>query len=156
MTNFEQELAEIYRDFADDYLLEKWESGTLTDLAMRVAGEELSRRGIPHQTPQLEEAGEPETGEAVTFEIVAHSVNTSEMHILRARLEAEGIPAWIADANLNQVYLSGAARRARLLVPSKFSATARTIIADIRSGALALADNVELTAIVGPTDKGGR
>jgi hypothetical protein len=123
---------------------------------MKVAGEELSRRGIPHQMPQREEAGEPETGETITFETIAHSVNTSAMHILRARLEAEGIPAWIADANLNQVYLSGAASRARLMVPSKFSAAAKSIVADVRSGALALGDNVELTAIVGPTDKGSR
>jgi hypothetical protein len=146
MTNFEQELAEIYREFADDYLLEKWESGTLTELAMRVAGEELSRRGIPHPaTPHREEGDEPETGEVITFETVAHSLNTSEMHILRARLEAEGIPAWIADANLNQVYLSGVARRARLLVPSKFAAAAKSIVADVRSGALAL-DNDDAEA----------
>jgi hypothetical protein len=158
MTNFEQELAETYREFADEYLLDKWESGTLTDLAMKVAGEELTRRGIPHHAnPQHEEDCEPGIGEIITFETVAQSLNTSAIYVLRARLEAEGIPSWVADTNLNQVYLSGAARRARLLVPSKYSAAAKAIIADINSGALALDSNAaEPRVVIAPTDKAGR
>ncbi|HUW28968.1 MAG TPA: hypothetical protein VMV97_10195 [Sulfuriferula sp.] len=81
--------------------------------------------------------------ETIEFVTVACSLDTSEMLILSARLEAEGIPSFVADANINQTYspLSIAAGGVRLQVPSEFSVAARRIIADVNSGLLALNDD---------------
>ncbi len=79
----------------------------------------------------------------IEFVTVARSLDTSEMFILSARLEAEGIPSFVADANINQTYslLSIASGGVRLQVPSEFAVTARKIIADVNSGLLALDDD---------------
>lgn len=141
MTTEHEELAEHFTGLRDEYLLELWNSGTLTEFAMRLADDELGRRGIVHpRLPAMEgENPEPAAQDEVSFVTVARSLNTSTMHILRARLEAEGIPAFVADGNMNQVVslLSVATGGARLQVPSAFAEAARKIIAAINSGALA-------------------
>ncbi|BBP03451.1 hypothetical protein TPL01_09160 [Sulfuriferula plumbiphila] len=81
--------------------------------------------------------------ESMEFVTVARSLDSSEMLILSALLEAEGIPSFVADVNINQTYslLSIAAGGVRLQVPSEFSVAARQIIADVNSGLLALDDD---------------
>jgi hypothetical protein len=80
--------------------------------------------------------------ETIEFVTVARSHDTSEMFILSARLEAEGIPSFVADANINQTYslLSIASGGVRLQVPGEFADAAKRIIADVNSGLLALDD----------------
>lgn len=81
--------------------------------------------------------------EIIEFVTVARSFDTSGMLILSARLEAEGIPSFVTDANINQTYslLSIAAGGVRLQVPSEFAVAATKIIADVNSGLLALDDD---------------
>lgn len=142
MTIFKDALAEIYRHFSDEYLLEKLRSGTMIELAVQVAKEELESRGISYlPMPRQEETYiTPVTYEALQFVTVASSLNSIAMHILRARLEAEGIPAILADANMAQSYstISVAVGGVRVQVPAEFVDEARQIIADVNSGALAL------------------
>ena len=140
MTIFKDALAEIYRNFSDEYLLEKLDSGTMTDLAVKVAKQELATRGISWLPMPQEKTAEPVRYQALQFVTVANSFNSIALHILRARLEAEGIPAIVADANMAQSY-SVAVGGARLQVPSEFYDEARQIIADVNSGALALNDD---------------
>lgn len=145
MTSFQEELAEIYRNFSDEYLLEKLGSGTMIELAERIAKEELGRRGILYLPAPQQEASnaEPARYEALQFVTVASSLSSIAMHILRARLEAEGIPAILADANMAQSYstMSVAVGGVRLQVPREFYEEAKQIIADVNSGALALNDD---------------
>lgn len=142
MATFQEALAEIYRNFSDEHLLEKLRSGTMIELAVKVAEDELESRGISYRSmPQQEEAyAAPIPYQALQFVTVASSLNSIALHILRARLEAEGIPAIVADANMAQSY-SVAVGGARLQVPSEFYDAARQIIADVNSGALALNDD---------------
>ena len=145
MAIFKDALAEIYRHFSDEYLLEKLRSGTMIELAMQVAKEELEleSRGITY-FPLLEQEhpATPVIYDPLQFVTVASSLNSMTMHILRARLEAEGIPAILADANMAQSYslVSVAVGGVRLQVPDKFVDEARQIIADVNLGALAMTD----------------
>ena len=143
MTIFQKALAELYRHYSDEYLLEKLRSGTLIDLAVQVAKEELESRGIAYvPLPEQEAPVTPAIYDPLQFVTVASSLNSISMHILRARLEAEGIPAILADANMAQSYslVSVAVGGVRLQVPTEFVDEARQIIADVNSGALAMTD----------------
>jgi len=62
-------LAEIYRDMSDEELMQRWTEGRLTQVAMEVARDEFSRRGIePGPVPPDDEAGAAtEPQETVTF-----------------------------------------------------------------------------------------
>lgn len=143
MTIFKDALAELYRHFSDEYLLEKLRSGTMTELAQQVAKEELASRGITYSPlPEQEQPAPTVIYDPLQFVTVASSLNSMTMHILRARLEAEGIPAILADANMAQSYsiVSVAVGGVRLQVPAEFVEEARQIIADVNSGALALTD----------------
>ena len=143
MATLQQALAEIYRNFSDEYLLEKLDSGTMTDLAVKVAKQELGTRGISWLPIPHEKTAEPVQYQALQFVTVASSFNSIAMHILRARLEAEGIPAILADAHMAQAYsvVSVAVGGVRVQVPEEFVDEARQIIADVNSGALALTDD---------------
>lgn len=148
MASFQEELEEIYRKFSDEYLIEKLDSGTMIELAEKVAEEELGRRGISYLPlqPQEETYIEPISYDLRQFVTVASSLNSIEMHILRARIEAEGIPAILADANMSQSYstLSVAVGGVRVQVPREFYDNAKQIIADVNSGALALNDDEDV------------
>jgi len=139
-----ESLTEYFGDLSDDYLLEVYNSRTLIPLAIEVADRELTRRNIPHPPPSAvgekeEEAEAPESGAPVVFATVARSWSTSQMEILRARLEAEGVPAFVVDGGMNQMYslISPALGGARLQVPREHAREAREIIAAVNSGVLA-------------------
>lgn len=145
MVIFKNVLAEIYRRFSDEYLLEKLRSGTLIEMAEQVVQEELESRGVSYLPwpPETETVAEPIHYHPLNFVTVASSLNSITMHILRARLEAEGIPAILADANMAQSYstVSVAVGGVRVQVPADLVENARQIIADINSGALMLTED---------------
>jgi hypothetical protein len=137
-------LIAYFVELTDDYLLEVYNSRTLIDLAVEVADEELTRRTIPHAPPifMREENNEPQkpsNGESIIFETVARSWSTSQIEILRARLEAEGIPAFVIDGGMSQLYsfIAQPIGGARLQVLRERAREAREIIAAVNSGALA-------------------
>lgn len=139
------DLSETYRDMSDDELMELWTDGHLTEMAMAVASAELSKRGI--QPPELAppEIADEEIGieEAVTFVTVARSLVPSELHILRARLEGDGIPSFVLDDNITRMnsLWSVATGGARLLVPQRLAAEAKQIIEHVRSGRFSLRES---------------
>lgn len=143
MELFKGALAEIYRHFSDEYLLEKLRSETMIELAEQVAKEELESRGICYLPMREQEfVAPPVRNYPLEYVTVASSFNSITMHILRARLEAEGIPAILADANMAQSYslASVAVGGVRVQVPVEYTDEAEQIIADVNSGALMLTD----------------
>jgi hypothetical protein len=136
-----EELAETYFGMSTEELLEHWESGTLTELATAVAREELIRRSIeppapPAVTPAEDEPGIPLPEEEASFETVARSYTPTDMHILRGRLEADGIPAFVVDDNINQtnLLLAVATGGVRLQVASQYAQEATRIIEEVKLG----------------------
>ena len=145
MTDERESLAATFRTFSDEYLLERLRSGDLTELACSVAVAELAQRGVA-AAPTAPRAMEPpaqEDSEPVQFVTVARFLVPTYAHIMRGRLEADGIPAIVADGNFvqNNTLVSVAAGGVRLQVPAAFAVEAREIIAAIRSGDLALNDD---------------
>lgn len=140
-----EDLAEAYRNFSDEYIFDKLHSGTLTDRAVKIAGEELDSRGLCYWEASQPEAShvKPVMYHASQFVTVANSLNAMEMYILCARLEADGIPAVLADANMTQSYslLSVAIGGTRLRVLAEHYEEAMKIIAAMNSGALAVNDD---------------
>jgi hypothetical protein len=84
--------------------------------------------------------------ETVTFVTVARSLVPSELHILRARLEGDGIPSFVVDDNITRMnsLWSVAVGGARLLVPQQLAADAKQIIAHVKSGRFALREGDDL------------
>jgi hypothetical protein len=133
-------LIEYFSGLTDDYLIETFESGTLTPLAFEVAEKELSRRGLDHPVVVAnKEESKADDGEPVILETIVRSFKSQRLEILRARLEAEGIPAFVMDGNMNQTssLVSVALGGARLQVPRQYVAKANEILAAINSGAFA-------------------
>jgi hypothetical protein len=66
--------------------------------------------------------------------------------MLQSRLEIEGVPAVIADANMVQVYplLSVAVGGVRVLVPDSYLERAREIAAAVSRGDYALDDKTDV------------
>ena len=149
MPNPRADLTDTYRDMSDEELMERWLDGHLTDVAMDVARAEFSRRGIaaPEVVPREDDDDEgPGSEEAVRFVTVARSLIPSELHILRARLEGDGIPAFVVDDNITRMnsLWSVAVGGARLQVPQQRAAEAKQIIAYVKSGRFALGEDDDL------------
>jgi hypothetical protein len=142
------ELAETYRDMNDAELMERWIEGNLTEVAMEVARAEFSRREIqpPEVLPQNDADETADAEETVTFVTVARSLIPSELHILCARLEGDGIPSFVVDDNITRMnsLWSVAVGGARLLVPQPLAAAAKQIIAHVKSGRFALREGDDL------------
>jgi ribosomal protein S18 acetylase RimI-like enzyme len=85
-----------------------------------------------------------ETGDG-SLVTVARSLEPLQIEILRARLQAEGIPAFSADAGINQTnaLYSIALGGVRLMVPRESAQDAQDIIALVNSGQLAARDDEE-------------
>jgi len=69
----------------------------------------------------------------IKFEVVAEGQLTTQLEIIRARLDAEGIPAFILNGDMNRILPMGIAQ---LEVPEDRIDDARNIIAAINSGEL--------------------
>ena len=73
---------------------------------------------------------------------VARSLIASDLHILHARLEADGIPSFVVDDNINRMnsLWSVAVGGAKLLVPLQFAGEAKRIIGFVQSGRFSLGE----------------
>ena len=141
------ELTETYRDMSDEELVARWTNGHLTEVATEVARAELTRRGIPiPRVSPLEDTDDGEPGEPLGFVTVARSLVASQIEVLRARLEGDGIPSFVADEGMNRMIslYSVALGGIRLMVPEKYADEARQIIGLVKSGQFALRDGEDL------------
>lgn len=140
------ELAEHFDQLDDEELLSQYASGTLTETATAIAAEEIRRRQL--QLPAVSEPQAPEAGEyAGDYETVARFLNPVNAHLVCSCLQAAGLPAIVADAQLVQTnsLWAPALGGARVLVPARYVADAKEVIAAFNSGALALRDDDEPT-----------
>jgi hypothetical protein len=135
------DLARHFRDMSDDELLHRCGSGSLTEAAQSVAIKELTSRGLtlPDPTTTASETANYEGD----FETVARFLNPIDAHLICACLEAAGVPASVADANLVQtnslwaIALGGV----RVLVPASRVAEAKDVIEAFNRGDFALPDD---------------
>lgn len=171
MTVTRQSLAEQYRLFTDSELVEVVRSPEMTPLAREVAGGELAARGLAVEvtgTPnpegderattaatvsatseepafRPEDASEPGADDLVQ---IARHLKAVEAEILRGRLEAEGLLAIVADANLAQVnpILAPVIGGVRVLVRAADLARAQEIMSAVARGDYALDDGRDVGA----------
>jgi hypothetical protein len=144
-----ESLAEKFRLYDDEELLELFRSGDLTELAQTVARTELARRGI---NPVLSPAeAEPEPVAEGDLVMVARMYNPLEAEMLRGRLESEGVPAMVADIQTAQVnpFYKLAIGGVRVMVPEAYLARAREIVRADARGDYALDDGTDVGP---PTD----
>jgi hypothetical protein len=145
MQNPRAGLAETFRQMSDDELRERWCAGCLTDLAIEVAQQEMALRGLaapPYVAMETEPRGAQDDSPSELVEI-ARSQLISDLQMLRARLDSEGIPSLIVNENSNRMgpQFSNTAGGARLLVLSQFALDAKQIVALLNSGAFALRED---------------
>jgi hypothetical protein len=134
-------LVKHFRDMSDDELLYRCSSGSLTEVAQSIAIEELTSRG--HKLPDpITTASETARYEG-DFKTVARFLNPTDAHITCAYLEAAGVPAFVADANLVQLnsLLAIALGGVRVLVPASRVAEAKDVIQAFNRGDFALPDD---------------
>jgi hypothetical protein len=137
-------LRQSFSEMSDEELLERWRGGYLTDIAVEIARTEFSLRGIQPPAYVARRVDSDTADEAEPSELVeiARSQVVVELEMLAARLESEGIPSVIVNANTNRMgpQFSNAAGGARLLVQSQFARNAKDIIALVNSGVFTLGD----------------
>jgi len=142
MTMSHRALAEQFSELESEELVRRLQSGQLTDTAGAIAHAELDRRGVrvpPATEVDVEEDVLESGGDLVMLDTLD---KPTEAHILVARLQAEGIHAIAADANLGQAhpFLRFAAGGVRVLVAAKQLARARSLMDALRKGELAIGD----------------
>lgn len=136
-----QSLAEHFGRLNDGELVAEFQSGRLTDLAREVAAEEIQSRNIDisqHQAMLPEPRSGPDPG-SEDLVLLARFYDVSSAYLLQSRLEAEGVPSIVADAQAYQNYY-GVIGGVRVLVPVSYSARAAEIKRRIDCGNYALHD----------------
>src|SRR6185437_2395665 len=106
MTVTRQSLVDHFGRLSDDELLNEFQSGELTVLAHDVATAELRRREIDlskSKPETLPPSAQPQAGVGVASSsedlvLVARFNDPVSAYLLQSRLDAEGVPAIIADA----------------------------------------------------------
>ncbi|MFZ0124881.1 MAG: DUF2007 domain-containing protein [Xanthobacteraceae bacterium] len=156
-----ESLSEKFSLYGDAELLEEYRSGGLTELATGVAEAELVKRGIdparpaPARSPAPEREPEEEPEPVIEGDLimVARLFDPTEAEMLRGRLEAEGVPAIVADTHtarvipLYQVAIGGV----RVLVPEAYLEKAREVLKADARGDYALDENIDTGAPSEPT-----
>jgi Putative prokaryotic signal transducing protein len=132
-----------FAEMSDEALLSQYCLGSLTETASTIALEEIRRRNL--SIPSFESPVDEEY--AGDYETVARFLNPTDAYVVRSCLEAAGVPAIVADAQLVQVnsLWAPALGGARLMVPALHVAEAKEVIAAFNSGAFALSDDEEPT-----------
>jgi hypothetical protein len=137
-----QELAAHFALLNDSELLRELQSAELTESAKAVAAEELRRRGIDVPATPAEAAESEEAPDAPVIDedlvIVDRVPTPAEAHMLRGRLELEGIPATVTDDNMAQILSPLLIGGVRVLVPESYLERAQAIAQAIKRGDYAL------------------
>jgi len=143
MNTEQPDLAKLFRELSDAELLSRCGSCTLNEIAQRIAVKELASRGLRLQIQENSSlvSGEYE-GDFVT---VAQFLNPTDAHIVCSRLEASGVPAVVADANLVQMnsLWAVAVGGVRIRVPASRVEEAKEVIDAFNRGDFALPDDAD-------------
>lgn len=138
MTPSREELLQQYHLLNDDEVLAMWHRKTLTDFAQSVLSEEITRRGLilSTQTDTIVPDSEPEVLDAGPLVTLTTYFKAIEAHILRTRLEAEEIPAYVFDEHIITAnwFLAPMMGGVRVQVPQAFLAQAKIILCEMERG----------------------
>ena len=137
-----QSLLVHFQLLGDEELLLQFQSGELTDLAKEVVESELRKRQIDCSKPEAEtEAPADDNADAVCagdMVLVARYSTAAEAYMLQSRLELEGLPAVVTDAQMAQNFLSLAVGGVGVIVPESHLPRAREIALAVETGDFAL------------------
>jgi hypothetical protein len=146
MTVTRESLLERFQLLRDDELRRLVQSGDLIDLAREAVAEELRRRGIEvaktatePNTDSDDGLGSEDNASASSggdLVLIARLFTPFEAHMLRSRLEAEGVLAVVADDQIvgANPFLTMAVGGVRVLVPELDAERAREIVSAIERG----------------------
>ncbi len=150
MTVTRQSLVEHFGLLSDDELLDQFQSGDLTDLAQDVAAAELRSRKIDFSEARSPEPStEPEVDVKAAWSsedlVLVARLNSVSAHLLQSRLNAEGVPAIVADdlAYRNIPFGGAGLDGVRVLVPESYFDRAAEIKKKIDRGDYALDDKAD-------------
>lgn len=141
-----EDLAARFEQLNDEALLKRSSSGELTADAQAVIQDEIRRRGLSAPSIATDSANpiEPATlgGDLVN---VAGYLTLPEAQVLQALLDAESIPAFLADGHMAQSIFApvGINSGARLMVHENNVARAREILRAFKNGDYGLSDDYE-------------
>ncbi|HSR78149.1 MAG TPA: DUF2007 domain-containing protein [Xanthobacteraceae bacterium] len=147
-----ESLSKKFSEYNDDELLELYRSGGLTELATDVAKAELAKRGLDTARsaptpPPAQPVSEPEPEPAIDGDLVevARLLDPTEGEMLRGRLEAEGVPAIVADRQTaTQVLYRYTIGGVRILVPEAYLERAREVVKADARGDYAIDDRTDV------------
>jgi hypothetical protein len=93
-------LAKVFADLTDEALIQRFQSGALTEAAQAIARAEIAARGL--SIPDESKTHDDSDDEAVPGDLVpiARGLKPLEARVLQGRFEAEGIYAFVADEGL--------------------------------------------------------
>ena len=150
MTVTRQSLVEHFGLLSDDELLDQFQSGDLTDLAQDVATAELRSRKIDFseaRSPKPSTEPEVDVKAAWSSEdlVLVARLNSVSAHLLQSRLNAEGVPAIVADdlAYRNIPFGGAGLDGVRVLVSESYFDRAAEIKKKIDQGDYALDDKAD-------------
>jgi hypothetical protein len=147
-----ESLTEKFGLYSDDELVQLYRSGDLTELAADVARAELAKRGLDRARsaptpPPAQPVSEREPEPAIDGDLVevARLLDPTEGEMLRGRLEAEGVPAIVADRQTaTQVLYRYTIGGVRILVPEAYLERAREVIKADARGDYAIDDRTDV------------
>jgi hypothetical protein len=134
-------LAERLAELDDGELLRRLAGGGHTEESIAVMRAELHRRGVavPEAAPP-DDDGYDDAGVSDALVEFARYGFPVEAQLLRERLEAEGVPAWVVNANVAQTfgYLRDAVGGARVMIRPDDVAAAQRVLRKLDAGDYAL------------------
>ena len=151
MTTTPADLVKVFADLNDEALFRRLRESALTAEARVLAIKELRSRGIDPEAQGIaiagddgpgsddgDDAGDIDASDSLT--IIARFSFAIDAQILQARLEADGIPAWVVNAHTAQAFgpLRNAVGGVRVMVPTDEVENARRVIAALAAGEYAL------------------
>jgi len=138
----EKDLVRRFADLADDALMERIQSGELTESALALARAEAVRRGL-HPSTEKPVANEEVVLAPQNFVQLSRYLKPMEAYLIEGRLKAEGIQAHLVGANTietNPLWLN-AMGGVRIFVPERQYQRANDIVTLQHDGDYALTDD---------------
>jgi hypothetical protein len=142
-----EDLTQHFENLSDEELLQRLRSGTLTPLAIEVAGGILRSRGadplsFPDAADSTVESAVGLDGEVLDLVTVAVEWDPLKANLLRALLESHGVfaYAWGEHLATTHIFLSNAGGGSRLQVRSDQVSQARELISAFERGELETPD----------------
>lgn len=142
-----EDLAARFEQLSDEALLKRHSSGELTEDAQAVIQDEIRRRGL-NPLPTATDSVDPTQPVSAGGDLVniAGYLTLPEAQVMQALLDAESIPAFLADGYMAQSMFAplGINSGARLMVHENNAMRAAEILRAFKNGDYGLGDESEL------------